>query len=94
VNVGPANTLRGINEVDAMILEVLESLSLVPFELHLQSVYTDSPGCNPVSCCPITPQFVGRALTSLTWHLTPHGPLQLFVMRHAVTPSFAASMHA
>jgi hypothetical protein len=54
----------GINEVDAMILEVLKPLRLVPLESHLRSVYTASYGRNRGSCCPITPQFSGRTLRS------------------------------
>ena len=37
---GASEHLMGIDEVDAMILEVLEPLRLVPFEPHLRSVYT------------------------------------------------------
>jgi hypothetical protein len=37
---GASEHLVGINEVDAMILEVLEPLRLVPLEPHLRSVYT------------------------------------------------------
>jgi hypothetical protein len=73
----------GINEVDAMILEILEPLRLVPLEPHLQSVYTAPLGHNRESCCPITPQFSGRALTHVTWHFIPPRPLQLLVMRLA-----------
>ena len=36
----------GIDEVDAVILEVLEPLRLVPLEPHLQSVYTATPERN------------------------------------------------
>ena len=57
---GASEHLVGINEIDAMILEVLEPLGLIPFEPHLQSVYTDRPGRNRMSCCPITPQLSGR----------------------------------
>ncbi len=53
---GASEHLVGINEVDAMILEVLEPLSLVPLEPHLRSVYTERPGRNRRSCCPITPR--------------------------------------
>jgi hypothetical protein len=60
---GASEHLVGINEIDAMILEVLESLRLVPFEPHLRSVYTDKPGRNHMSCCPITPQLSGRVTT-------------------------------
>ena len=83
-----------INKIDAMILEVLEPLSLVPFEPHLRSVYTDRPGRNRVSCCPITPQFSGGALLcearrerKMKWSargvaaMPLDGPLQLLVRR-------------
>ena len=53
---GASEHLVGIDEVDAMILEVLEPLRLVPFEPHLRSVYTDWSGRNRRSCCPITPR--------------------------------------
>jgi hypothetical protein len=36
----------GIDEVNAMVLEVLQPLNLVPLELHLRSVYTRGPMCN------------------------------------------------
>ncbi len=35
--------IRRIDKVDAVILEVLEPFSLVPFEPHLRSVYTRTP---------------------------------------------------
>jgi hypothetical protein len=38
--------LRGIDEVNAVVLEVLQPLNLVPLELHLRSVYTPASVCN------------------------------------------------
>ena len=38
--------LRRINEVDAVVLEVLQPLRLVPLEPHLRSVYTSTAARN------------------------------------------------
>jgi hypothetical protein len=38
--------LMRIDEVDAVVLEVLQSLNLVPLELHLRIVYTLTAECN------------------------------------------------
>jgi hypothetical protein len=45
VNVGPP-TPRRIDEVNAVVLEVLQPFNLVPLELHLRSVYTLKALCN------------------------------------------------
>ena len=64
---GPGKHFVRINEVDAMVLEVLQALRLVPFEPHLQSVYTEHPGRNRrVSCCQITSRISG-ALTTISF---------------------------
>jgi hypothetical protein len=38
--------LRRVDKVDAVILQVLQALSLVPLEPHLRSVYTPTAGRN------------------------------------------------
>ena len=38
--------LMRIDEIDAVVLEVLQPLSLVPLEPHLRSVYTATRQCN------------------------------------------------
>ena len=76
---GASEHLVRINKIDAMILEVLEPLSLVPFEPHLRSVYTDRPERNRVSCCPMTPRFSGGALPHVPWQFMHDRPLQLLV---------------
>jgi hypothetical protein len=35
-----------IDEVNAVVLEILQPLNLVPLELHLRSVYTPTAACN------------------------------------------------
>ena len=89
-----------IGEVNAVVLEVLQPFNLVPLELHLRSVYTPWTVCNAGACCPITPQFSGRApryparsKRIMKWraccaHVSGyHGPLQLLVRRHRAIPT-------
>ena len=43
---GAGEHLARIDEIDAMVFEVLQPLHLVPFEPHLRIVYTERPRRN------------------------------------------------